>query len=246
MQITKNIKRLGCLSAILASSSLAPLGCADVGDDDESSYASSALEGDPQFAAQVAGSVQTIPDPKGVYIAGVSADGPGCKAGSWTASIAPDGEVFTIVFSEYQLEMTPRTNAIMTTNCTVSVDLRSPKGVSYAVTKFSYSGYAYLEKGVKAEQLANYRYAGLPPLRVTSNRQALVGPFDDSFLFSDDVATKGVELDWSPCDTTRKLELRTRLSMTNARPARSGTIVLSAIDGEHKIVFHLKSRRCQS
>jgi hypothetical protein len=132
-------------------------------------------------------------------------------------------------------------------DCTVAIDLRSPEGFSFAVSSFYYQGYAALDQGgMTAKQSAKYYFQGNP---VPSNekRSDMVGPYSDSYMFSDDVGLADVV--WSPCGAQRRLNAQTRLVVQN-NPSKAGTGYLntSSVDGSLKTVFRfgLTWKQCGS
>ena len=150
-----------------------------------------------------------------VTISGVSASGSGCPAGSFATSWAPDGRGLKVIFSHYLLEATPAKPTLQTLACNVSLKLDMPSGYSVGVTKISYSGYAFLDRGVVAEQISNYAWTGVGTLSQNEARSTLTGPYDDDYVFTDNIESRGRGIQWSPCNITSNLQIRTRLILTN-------------------------------
>jgi hypothetical protein len=150
-----------------------------------------------------------------IRITSVSANGSGCPAGSYESSLSSDGLALTLTFSKYFLEATPTTPVVQTLACNVSLQLAMPRGYSVGVTKVSYQGYAYLERGVEAEQIANYAWTGIGTVANNEAKSKLSGPHDGTYLYTDDVETRGAGIPWSPCDITSRLQIRSRLILTN-------------------------------
>jgi hypothetical protein len=185
-----------------------------------------------------------VPNPSGAYFASVSANGTGCPAGTWDAGISPDGKAFTVTFSSYEATVNPG-EAIAVKDCTLAIDLRTPEGFSFSVSSFHYQGYAILDQpGVTARQTAKYYFMG-NPVPAQEQRSDMSGPYNDSYVFSDDIGV--ADLVWSPCGASRTLEAQTRLVVQN-NPAKSGSAYLntSSVDGEVKTVFRfgLSWRQC--
>lgn len=182
-----------------------------------------------------------LPDPNGTYFAEVIANGTGCPAGTWDTAISDDGKTFTTTFSEYEAIVEPsRTVAVK--DCQLGISLHSPQGLSFSVESFYYQGYAFLENGVVGRQTANYYFMG-NPVDHAELRTDLRGPFDDDYLFQDDVGI--TDLVWSPCGTDRNLNVTTRLRVQNNRQ-RNGTgyMNLISVDGSAQLVFRLAWRSC--
>lgn len=234
-------------AALIASSMsvIGMVGCSDVDADlaDDDGVDVAAQQTEPVSSR--------TPNPNALYITKVSAQGSGCTPGTWRESVSSDGEVFTLTFSGYDIKINPSTTSTVTKNCIINVEFNSPNGISYSVTKLQYSGYSFLEQGVTAEQSAYYNFSGVGVTSIDGSivpaaTRAIKGPYDKDFVFVDDVNTN--DLVWSECGVKRTLNVRTRLTLTNSRPARSGYINVLAVDGATKtdarLELHLQKRAC--
>jgi hypothetical protein len=203
---------------------------------------------DDEVASTEQGLGQTIdvPNPSGAYFASVTANGTGCLPGSWEAAISPDGKAFTVTFSAYEAVVEPG-QSFSIKDCNIGIDLRSPQGLSYSVGSFHYQGYTILDKpGMSATQTAKYYFQG-NPLPARENRSTLTGPYDNSYIFSDQIGI--VDLVWSPCGATRRLNALTRLQVrNNSRKTGTGYTNTAAVDAtvdtKFRFVFGLNWRRC--
>lgn len=220
---------------LCAVAAVSASGCTDaqVGEGVDDAEALLAPSGDPTV----------LPNPEGVYFAEVNANGTGCPAGSWETSLSPDGETFTTTFSAYEA-VVDETKMISVKDCLLAIKLHSPGGLSYSVSQFHYSGYSFLEQGVSGRQFASYYFQGNPVER-DEVRSTLVGPFDDTYLFSDKIELADAVV-WSPCGTTRDLNIVTRLRVQNSSPRRNGYMNMSAVDGSTKLEFKLAWRKCDA
>jgi hypothetical protein len=196
----------------------------------------------------------TTPDKNGVYFAEVTGTGLGCPAGSWNTSISADGLAFTLTFSQYDIEI-DETKAVASKDCTLNIKLHSPQGVSYGVSEFYYSGYAYLLEGVAAEQTAQYWFQGTAAKLENQNRTTLPGldpvtkkpllTWDSDFNFRDTLRTEDVV--FSACGTDRLLNVKTRLTLKNGqngKPRSSGFANLAAIDANTRLEFKFATKPC--
>lgn len=179
-----------------------------------------------------------------IRIKSVSAFGTGCPSGSWDAFVSSDGLALHIGFDKYFLEGAPNKPTLQSTNCQVTLVLDMPRGYVYGVTKVSYTGYANLEKGVTAEQIADYAWTGLGASSSGSARSKLTGPYDKSWTFSDDVEERGAGIPWTRCDITSNLQIRSRLTLTN-NVKGFGYINTTALDAEQdtKLVINLTRKK---
>jgi hypothetical protein len=204
----------------------------------------SSEDGAGSSTTEALGSGINVPNPSGAYFANVSANGTGCPAGTWDASISPDGQAFTITFSQYETQVSPG-QALQVKDCTLAIDLHSPNGLSFAVSDFYYQGYSYLDSpGMTARQSAKYYFMG-NPVPAREQRTDLAGPYDDSYLFQDSILTG--DWVWSPCGTQRRLNALTRLVLTNnAQKSGSGYLNNSSVDAQTRTLFRfgLSWRSC--
>ena len=97
---------------------------------------------------------------------------------------------------------------------------------------------------MSGRQFASYYFQGNPVER-DEVRTTLVGPFDDTYLFSDKIELADSVV-WSPCGVTRDLNIVTRLRVQNSSPRRTGYMNLSAVDGSTKLEFKLAWRKCDA
>jgi len=222
-----------CAAAALVGA----VGCAsDVASDDteiDQEAAEAAL-------AAPATETKTLKDPNDVYFAEVKANGTGCPKGTWNTELAADGKTFTTTFSAYEAEVNKLT-AVSVKDCNLAIKLHSPQGLSYSVASFYYQGYAFLAKGQTARQTAQYYFQG-DPVNSGNARTDLKGPYDDDYLFEDNVGLKDTV--WSPCGTSRDLNIVTRLRLQNSSPKQDGYANLSSVDGSAKLVLKLAWRKC--
>ena len=235
MNITKTSRNVFLCAALGA---LGLVGCADTSAEGDVEPASDSVEQAPETAALQA-------DPNKINIASVSASGSGCPAGSWSKSISPDGLALTMTFSRYFLETGPTSTAVKSLACNVSLRLNMPSGYSVGVTKISYSGYAYLERGVNAEQIVNYAWTGAGTISQNEAKSTITGPYDNNYVFTDNVQTSGRGIVWSPCNITSNLQVRTRLVLNNTSRA-TGYVNTNALDVQQdtKLVISFGQKSC--
>jgi Domain of unknown function (DUF4360) len=224
-----------CAAAV---SALSAFGCAtdDVGVDSETSDDLALIAPIDQQAS--------APNPNVPYIVDVKANGTGCPAGSWATSVSPDGETFTTTFSAYEIMLQPR-QTLGVKDCILSMQMKSPSGISYAVSDFFYSGYALLPEGLTGFQTAKYWFQG-NPAPANEKRTDLKGPIDDSYTFQDTVTTADVV--WSPCGADRLLQVQTRLQVRRTSGNEEGYLNLAAVDGtvKGKVILKLTHRKCDT
>ena len=223
------------LALCLALSVQALAACGDVGADSDGEEQAVALEGDVQ-ELEVKNATTSS------YFASVTANGTGCPRGTWDVNIDPAGETFTLTFSAYETTVSPG-QLIAVKDCQIGIKLHSPQGLSYSVGDFFYTGYAFLDSaGMVGTQTAGYYFQG-NPVNSTSARSDLRGPFDDNYVFQDQIGLP--DLVWSPCGTDRMLNIPTRIiARNNAAKTGTGYMNTLAVDGSVQLVFSLRWRVC--
>lgn len=164
-----------------------------------------------------------------VHVAGVSAEGPGCRPGTWTVDVSPDGKAFTFVFSQYQASLSPG-SARAGTHCQLKLDLTAGADQSLSVAELFYSGFAFLDRaGMHASQTASYSLDG-PTFTSADSRSDLQGPTADEYVYQDEVAPARRKR--SRCGKRATLHARTELEIDNDSGASgTGYLNLLAADG---------------
>jgi hypothetical protein len=221
------------LTLLALAASVGASGCA--------ADATSPADEDTEDSTSALGSVN-VANPSGIYLASITANGTGCPAGTWDANISPDGKAFTVTFNAYEAVIDPG-QAIAIKDCTLNMKFRAPDRLSFAVRSFQYEGYALLDSaGMSAKQTAKYYWQGnAVPAREL--RTDMKGPFDDTFLFSDNIGV--ADLVWSPCGVSRSLNAQSRLVLQNNR-SKTGTGFANITEAStpNRWTFWLDWRRC--
>jgi hypothetical protein len=204
---------------------------------------------------------QVVAGPNGIYTTIVKANGSGCPKGSWTAGISPDGQTFTITFSQYETRVSPG-QAQDVRDCQLDVSLIGTSPLTFAVGALYYQGYVALDRpGMEATQSAEYSFgpagliAGLIPGNAggiagaiagaisggVRSQNAMAGPTDRSFTYADTVNIGK----WSDCAPFTNLHINTQLTLQNDG-ARSGSGYLNnaTVDGTLSFAWKLNWKNC--
>lgn len=230
----------GLLLCAASMAVLGAVGCASESDD-LSVDGKGAEATDAPAALQAPSSQGTSFNPNGAYVAQVRTNGTGCPAGTAVTSLAPDGQTFTTTFAAFEAEV-DRNKSIAVKDCTLSLDIHSPQGLSYTVQEFFYGGYLFLDEGVNARQLAHYYFQGNP----AEGEEVVTefdGPKDESFLVQD--TRKDLNLVSSRCGETETLNVRATLRLRNSG-RRDGYVNIAAVDASTKLIFKLSWKPCRS
>jgi hypothetical protein len=183
----------------------------------------------------------------GGYVADVTAAGSGCPAGSWNALISPDGQTFTLLFSAYEVKVSPG-QLFDIKQCLVNVGFRDPQGLplSFVLGEVTHQGYALLDTpGMRATRTSRYVFSangasahGLTPPTQFAN---IVGPYQSSYVQTDDVFSGK----WSPCASISNLVVDTNLMLQNDAQRRgSGYLNTATVDGALTVAFRIAWRHC--
>ncbi|GAA4232415.1 DUF4360 domain-containing protein [Actinomadura meridiana] len=181
--------------------------------------------------------------PDGVSMEIASVNGSGCPIGSAAAALSPSNDSFTVTYSRYLAQAgggsTPTDDR---KNCQISFKVHVPSGYRYAVSSVDYRGYASLQSGANASQLASYYFQGDSRTREYSH--PISGPYDDDWQHVD--ATDASQLVWSPCYEQRNLNINTelRVDQGSSDPSEVNFIGMDSTDGNLVTTYHYSWRRC--
>ena len=197
------------------------------------------------------------PPQNSVTISGFEALGSGCPQGSVLHDISPDGQVITLIFSEYQLVKEGAKHAQgVHKSCRMKIQFEVPPGWAYAVNQLSVQGGVDLESGLAAvEQFTFWTGEDRRPQRIKPEifRGPVVKDYSYTRKFNDD-------LRWSSCDKRKpqvhELVLDSTASIyptcRNGRKAL-GVLTIDAMENlvtsvsKPKATFHsgLRWKRCR-
>lgn len=181
---------------------------------------------------------------------GVTASGSGCPTGSWQTEVVPENNAFTITFNNYSIDIAPPTGnqtAVKSLACNISIRVRTPRDLSYAVTSFQYFGYANLVSGMKGTLSAAYAFTGfgVSPTFKDLNHSFPV-PTETTYAVNDDVVARGLRLFWAPCSVTSNLQVRTRLTAESKNKERPALLSMDNLDvrGQAALRINIRTGPC--
>jgi len=182
-------------------------------------------------------------DPTKVYIETVKYAGSGCKAGSVEISKSDDATVVSLLFDSYSATVGPDTDFSKShKNCNLNIKIHYPSGFQYTLYQTDYTGFANLEKDVKASQQSAYWFAGFKENTATLKTQ-WVGPYKKNYSFRDSLIASAYC--WSPCGASTTLNINTELDLDNSKnPKGKGFISTEVIDHKVKTLYGILWRRC--
>jgi hypothetical protein len=167
-----------------------------------------------------------------IKIENVTASGAGCPSNSWSYELVPEGNALTITFDRYLIEApATSTPVVKQLPCNISLRIRTPKNLSYAITSFQYYGYANLTSGMKGTLLADYAWTGFGVANTHKTfRYDFPIPYDTTYALNDDIVARGNALSWAPCEITSSLQVRSRLMVENANTQRPAVLAMDNVD----------------
>ena len=136
-----------------------------------------------------------------VTITGVTYVGTGCKPGTASVSYSEALQTLTILFDEFE----PYTPPLHIKNCNVNIQFHYPPGYQFTLSKYDYTGYAQLDRGVIFKQTSSYWFPGFvsggPTFQFT-----FPGPY-----YGDYTKTLGSTIwGWSSCGVSTTLRINTQ------------------------------------
>ena len=180
--------------------------------------------------------------PNYVRIVGITYAGSGCPAGSVGNNVSPDFQAFTLLFDQYQAAAGPGVPfGQKRKNCQVNVSMDIPNGWSYTLFTVDTRGYVSLQPGVRAMEQSTYYFQGQ---QLTGREQTVIyGPTDRNYQATDQITMANQV--WSPCGVVRSLNINTEVRVDNsAAPNNQGMMTVDSIDGQFKLIYGIRWRRC--
>lgn len=212
-------------SAAADSASLASMGEAPAKLDGGDALSDANTESAESGASNADDAGHVLREPKGAYVASITANGTGCPAGTWDANLAADGTTYDITFSAFYVEV-DRATAVSIKNCVLGFRLHAPEGLSYTVSDAMFAGGMYLEDGVQVRFQTRYWFQGHPD-EGDAVRTDIAGPRDEPFLFED--TREDVNLIRSRCGTDEQLNVDVTMRLLNSAPRRNGFVWIEEI-----------------
>ncbi|GAA4238387.1 DUF4360 domain-containing protein [Actinomadura meridiana] len=207
-----------------------------------SAVAAAALAVSTAPIAAAASGPRPVRGPDGVTIEIATANGSGCLNNTAGVAISDDAESFTVWYFNYLVQSGGSLKpAPVRKNCQLSLKLRAPEGVTYAVSSVDHRGYASLVDGAKATQKVSHYFQGLPQTgRITHQ---IPVPFDGTWHFEDSIQTEPV---YKPCGEDRNLNLNTelRLDPGTSDPSHPSVIAMDTLEDPIGSIYHLTWKTC--
>ncbi|GBG81878.1 hypothetical protein CBR_g34062 [Chara braunii] len=159
-----------------------------------------------------------------VKISGFKYKGDGCPQGSAEGAVSDDGEVITVMFSNYTASTDADGFCHRCPRCTVAVELSYPPGFRFHLGTVTMRGYARLDEGVSGTAKTSYYISGLPGTALA--KRVITGPFDDNFEFTDQFGA----VVYSKWNVVGDLNLKSDVLLKAGKPGKSGLVTVDSQD----------------
>ncbi|MFI0373778.1 DUF4360 domain-containing protein [Actinomadura sp. 1N219] len=181
--------------------------------------------------------------PDGVTIEVATINGSGCPIGTAAIALNETNDAFTVTYSEYIAQAGGSSKPTDgRKNCQINMRVHVPQGFTYAVSSTDYRGYASLQTGANASQLASYYFQG--DSRTREFTHDLAGPYKKNWQTTDVVDVS--QLVWSPCGEQRNFNVNTELrAEVGTDASKVSFIAMDSTDGSIKTTYHYSWKRCQ-
>ena len=194
------------------------------------------------FGLSVAGAVE--PDPSQIYIlpGSIQGNGSGCPPGSTVVDLAPDGQAFTVIFSEFLAQIGRGIPlAESRKNCQLNLTVHVPQGGTYAIASVDYRGYMNLARGARGLQKATFYFQGQEPQ--ASAWQMFEGERSADWHIHQEVEVAA--LVWAPCGVQRSVNINAQVRLEKGTSGGAESIMtMDSEDGSIKQIYHLSWREC--
>jgi hypothetical protein len=157
-----------------------------------------------------------------------TAEGTGCKPGTFSATINVEKKTLSMTFYEYVLILSPDERA-KSLNCTIKLKVDIPQYVSVAVAQVKYQARAEFPVGMIGRYSAAYAFGDTGTTLPSRTLSEVNGPRYAIFTIEDDVAREN-RLSWSSCTSKSDLQISTTLSLENSSPAQDGAFAMDFLD----------------
>lgn len=170
----------------------------------------------------------------------VTVNGSGCPKDTVQVAVAPDNTAFTVTYNAYTAKIGPNVDPMLARrNCQAALKVNVPNGYTYGVVSAEYRGFAKLNKGVTATQIASYYFQNNPD--TDRRRHEYKGAFEDSWQAND--TTEWAQVVWGPCKEKRLFNINTEMRITG-NDSKVSYITMDSLDAGLKTTYHYALKKC--
>ncbi|GBG81881.1 hypothetical protein CBR_g34065 [Chara braunii] len=161
------------------------------------------------------------PEAGTVKISGFKYNGDGCPLRSAEGAVSDDGEVITVMFSNYTASTAAAWDG-MRRRCTVTIILSYPPGFIFGLGMVTMRGYAKLDAGVTGSAQTSHNIPLAPG--AARSKRVITGPFDGNFEFTDEFSVVA----YSVCNVVRNLNFNFEVRLNPGNPPKSGLMTIGS------------------
>lgn len=167
-------------------------------------------------------------------------NGTGCPMGKVSASITPDGQSLSILFSSFEVAAGGNTGKISDRKaCNIAIPVHVPQGLSVSIVKMDYRGYQHLPVNSSAVFDVEYFFAGQ---NGPAYRKNFYGAADGNFTLSNDIyAAANV---WSACGADVNLRTNASIAVQTNSYYEQANMTLDSVDVNAGVVYQLSWKTC--
>lgn len=167
-------------------------------------------------------------------------NGSGCPLGSVSATLSPDAQSLSILFSGFEAMSGGSTGKTLDRKaCNVAIPVHVPQGFSVSMLKMDYRGYHRIPQGASGTFDIEYFFAGETG---PAYRKTFVGASDGNFLLNNRV--DAVATVWSACGADVNLRTNMSLAVQTNNMFEDAMLTLDSADIQAGIVYQLSWKRC--
>jgi hypothetical protein len=166
--------------------------------------------------------------------------GPGCPAGTASATLSPDSSALSILFDQYVVEAGRSAGRrIARKGCNVAIPVIVPQGFSVSIFSVDYRGFNSIPYGAQSRFNVEYFFAGSQGPRYT---KTFMGPVNDNYLLNNTLMASA--LIWSRCGEQVTLRSNSDMMVMSNSRMEDAMSTVDSIDIEAGLVYHLQWKRC--
>lgn len=168
-------------------------------------------------------------------------EGSGCNNRNSTATLSSDGQVLSVLFDEYSVEVGGNLRRQQDRKaCNVLIPIQVPNGFSVAVMETDYRGFNSLPRGAQSQFIVDYFFGGrVGPRRIHNFR----GPLEEDFISKDNIIIPSRV--WSPCGREMVLKAHSAIKIQSNQRREQAMTVIDSADVRGVLTFHLEWKRCR-
>lgn len=166
-------------------------------------------------------------------------NGSGCRPGSVFVVIPPDNTGFDLAYDTFMAS----TDGVVEfrKSCQVTLQVHPPEGMTYALTRTDFRGFAHLEPDVTARLRTRHNFAGTAPGPFSAH--PFTGPMDDDWQVTEVIEPADQVV--APCGEQPALTVWSELTVVDGTAAgQTSWITLQALSWPAFSTFHLTWSEC--